>query len=59
MVRSLVAAGRTEEFLRPYCRPSDSFSSVWAAFMLTVHINALMKVYMERKNMQLELIRFR
>ena len=22
-------------------RPSDSFSSLWAAFMLTVHINAL------------------
>ena len=29
------------EFLRPYGRPSDSFSSLWAAVTLTVHINAL------------------
>ena len=40
-------------------RPSNSFSSLWEAFTLTVHINAL---YNERvygnKNMQLELIRF-
>ena len=35
-----VAAVRPE-LLRPYGRPSDSFSSLWAAFMLTVHINAL------------------
>ena len=28
------------EFLRGG-RPSDSFSSLWAAFTLTVHINAL------------------
>ena len=44
MVRSFVAAGRTDgrtEFLRPYGRPSGSFSSLWAAFKLTVHINAL------------------
>ena len=44
MVRSFVAAGRTgvrTEFLRPYGRPSDSFSSLWAAFTLTVCINAL------------------
>ena len=41
-------------------RPSDSFSSLWAAFTLNVDINALyiMKVYMQRKNKQLELIRF-
>ena len=38
MVRSSVAAVRVE-FLRPYGRPS--FSSLWAAFMLPVHINAL------------------
>ena len=45
MVRSFVlAAGCTDvrtEFLRPYGRLSDSFSSLWAAFTLTVHINAL------------------
>ena len=40
MVRSFAPAVRTE-FLRPYGRPSDSFSSLWAAFTLTVHINAL------------------
>ena len=40
MVRSFVAAVRVE-FLRPYGLPSDSFSSLWAAFTLTVHINAL------------------
>ena len=37
----------------------DSFSSLWAAFMLTVHINTFyykesVQLYMERKNMQLE-----
>ena len=37
-------------------RPSDSFSSLCAAFTLTAHINAL---YNERKNMQLESIQFR
>ena len=37
-----------------------SFSSLWPAFSLTVHIHAfIMKVYMEGKNMQLELVRFR
>ena len=37
-----------------------SFSSLWPAFTLTVHIytHCIMKVYMEGKNMQLELIRF-
>ena len=40
MVRSFVADARTE-FLHPYGRLSDSFSSLWAAFTLTVHINAL------------------
>ena len=63
MVRSFVAAGRLRtELFRPYGRPSDSFSSLWAAVTLTVHINALyckMKGYMESKNRQLELIRFR
>ena len=29
------------EFLCPCGRPSDSFSSLWAAFTLSVHINAL------------------
>ena len=52
MVRSFVAAIRPEflrswrpsvhpKFLHPYGRPSDSFSSLWPAFTLTVHINAL------------------
>ena len=65
MVRSFVEAGRPAvwmEFLRRYGRPSNSSSSLWAAFTLTVHINALysiMNVYMERKNMQLGLLRFR
>ena len=43
MVRSFVLDGRMygrTEFLRPYGRPSDSFSSLWAAFTLTVHIHA-------------------
>ena len=40
MVRSFVAAV-CPEFVRPYGRPSDSFSSLWAAFTLTVHIKAL------------------
>ena len=29
------------EYLRPCGRPSDSFSSLWAAFKVTAHINAL------------------
>ena len=44
MVRSFVAARRPAvrmEFLCPYGRPSDSFSSLWAAFTMTVHINSL------------------
>ena len=35
MVRSFIVAVRT------YGRPPDSFSSLWAAFTLTVLINAL------------------
>ena len=38
---SILAQPSWTEFLRPYARPSDSFSSLWAAFTLTVHINAL------------------
>ena len=60
MVRSFVAAVRSA---RPCEVRSDgaldSFSLLFKAFMLTIHIKTLMKVYMERKNMQLELIRFR
>ena len=37
---SFVLGVRTA-FLHPYGRSSDSFSSLWAAFTLTVHINAL------------------
>ena len=36
---SFVAVGRTD--VRRSWRLSDSFSSLWAAFTLTVHINAL------------------
>ena len=37
-----------------------SSSSLWSAFTLTVHINAyIMKVYIEKNNIQVELIRFR
>ena len=59
-VRSFLglADGRTDG--RTDGRPSDSFSSLWAAFKLTVHIkHYIMKGYMERKNMQVESIRFR
>ena len=41
MVRSLLRPDIRTEFLRPNCRPSDAFSSLWAAFTLTVHINTL------------------
>ena len=37
---SFVAVGRTDGW-SSWGRPSDSFSSLWAAFTLTVHINAL------------------
>ena len=39
MVRSFLAAGHTDGV--PSSSPSDSFSSLWAAFTPTVHINAL------------------
>ena len=48
-LRSCVAA--FVEFLRG-CRggrPSDSFSSLWAAFALTIHINALYNEIIHRK----------
>ena len=45
-VRSWRPDGRTE-FIRPYGRPSDSFSSIWAAFTLTVLVNAV-GLYNER-----------
>ena len=40
---SFVAVGHTDVRTHRVCggRPSDSFSSLWAAFTLTVHINAL------------------
>ena len=38
---------------------SPGFSSLWPAFMLNVHINALYTESVEEKNMQLELIQFR
>ena len=44
MVRSFLRPdidGLRTEFLRPNCRLSDSFSSLWAVFTLTVHINTL------------------
>ena len=55
---SFVAVGRTDVHGG---RPSDSFSSLWAAFTLTVHINTLYneRKNMQRKNMQLESIQFR
>ena len=40
-LRSCLAA--CVEFLRGG-RPSDSFSSLWAAFALTIHINALSRI---------------
>ena len=39
-LRSWRPSGRTKVLL-PCGRPSGSFSSLWAVFMLTVHINAL------------------
>ena len=41
MVRLFLRPDVRTEFLRPYGRPSDSFSSLWAAFTLNFHINAL------------------
>ena len=38
---SFIRAAVCSEVIRPYGRPSDSFSSLWAVFLLTVHINAL------------------
>ena len=40
-VHSFLRPDVRTEFLCSYGRPSDLFSSLWAAFMLTVHINAL------------------
>ena len=56
---TFVRGGHPCEFLRPYGRPLDSFSSLWAAFTMTVHINTLYNESVhEWKNIQLELIRF-
>ena len=59
-VRSFLGLAVRRTDGRPDGSPSDSFSSLWAAFTLTVYINALYNEGdMERKNMQLESIRFR
>ena len=53
----MVRCSRVRAFVRS-CVTLAPFRSLWPAFTLTVHINAIMKVYIDRKSIHVEFIRF-